>query len=192
MLPFRSGRVRTRLHINTAWSAGRVLLILILACVLAATLEGAGKGKKRLKKKGADSAEQNAEDTIPLPVGHEAKGLVLPDYDRRGVLNNRFEVGIAKRIDVNHMQMRDLDLTTYTARKPDLRIKMSDAILDLKTKVITSKERSTVRRKDFELAGDTMRFDTSARQGTMSGNVKMVITGQAKLMPKGKESDETR
>ena len=132
--------------------------------------------------------ERTEEDSIPLPVGHEAKGLVLPDYDQRGVLNNRFEAGIARRLDVDHLQMRDLKMTTYTAQqKPDLRIQMSDSVLDLKTKVISTKERSTVRRTDFEIAGDTMRFDTAARQGTMSGNVKMVITGQAQLMPKGKE-----
>ena len=177
MLPFRSGRVH----------AGRSLLVLILVGALCSTAVGAGKGKKRLKKQGAESAEQK-EDSIPLPVGHEAKGLVLPDYDRRGVLQNRFDAGIAKRIDPDHMQMRNLDLTTYTPQqKPDLRIRMSNAILDLKTKIISSKERSTVRRKDFEIAGDAMQFDTNSRQGTMSGNVKMVITGQAELMPKGKQ-----
>jgi hypothetical protein len=183
MLPFRSGRVR----IATAWQAGRALLVLVLVCAFGSTAPGAGRGKKRLKKE-AETAEQKGEDSIPLPVGHEAKGLVLPDYDRRGSLHNRFEVGVAKRLDVNHMQMRDLNLTTYTAQqKPDLRIRMSDSILDLNTKVISSKTRSTVRRKDFEIAGDTMQFDTAARQGTMSGNVKMVITGQAQLMPKGKQ-----
>ena len=187
MLPFRSGRVRTRLRIATAPQARRALLILILVCALGSSVSGAGRGKKRLKKD-AESAEQKGEDTIPLPVGHEAKGLVLPDYDRLGLLHNRFEAGVAKRVDIDHMQMRDLNLTTYDAQqKPDLRIKMSDSILDLKTKVISSKERSTVKRKDFEIAGDTMQFDTTARHGTMSGNVKMVITGQAELMPKGKQ-----
>jgi hypothetical protein len=162
---------------------------LILICILGSTTTGVGKGRKNLKKKqGAETTEQKEEDSIPLPVGHEAKGLVLPDYDRLGVLNNRFEAGIAKRVDAGHLQMRDLKMTTYTAQqKPDLRIQMSDSVLDLKTKVISTKERTTVKRSDFQIAGDTMRFDTAARQGTMSGNVKMVITGQAGLMPKGKE-----
>ena len=177
MLPFRSGRVRI-------W---RAFLVLVLVCALGSAAPGAGRGKKRLKKE-AETAAQKEEDRVPLPVGHEAKGLVLPDYDRRGALQNRFEAGIAKRIDVNHMEMRDLNLTTYTAQqKPDLRIRMSNSILDLKTKMISTKERTTVRRKDFEIAGDTMQFDMTARQGTMSGNVKMIITGQAELMPKGKE-----
>ena len=185
MLPFRSGRVRTRLRIATAWQAGRALFIAILVCALGSTAPGAGKGRKSLKKQGAEPKE---EDSIPLPVGHEAKGLVLPDYDRSGVLNNRFEAGIAKRLDIDHLQMRDLKMTTYTAQqKPDLQIRMSNSVLDLKTRIITTKERTTVKRSDFEIVGDTMQFDTTARQGTMSGNVKMVITGQADLMPRGKQ-----
>ena len=175
MLPFRSGRVRT----------GRALLILILICALGSSAPGAGKGRKSLKKQGA---EQKEEDSIPLPVGHEAKGLVLPDYDRSGALNNRFEAGIAKRLDADHLQMRDLKMTTYTAQqKLDLRIRMSNSVLDLKTKIISTKERTTVKRADFEIVGDTMQFDTTSRQGTMSGNVKMTITGQSQLMPKGTE-----
>ena len=176
MLPSRSGRVRT----------GRALLILVFICALGSSASGAGKGKGRLKKHAEEkTTQQKEEDTIPLPIGHEAKGLVLPDYDIRAHLSNRFEAGVAKRLDVDHLQMRDLKMTTYTPQqKPDLLIRMSDSVLDLKTKVITTKERSTVRRTDFEIAGDTMRFDTVARQGTMSGNVKMVITGQA-LVPKG-------
>ena len=190
MLPFRSGRVRTRLRIATARQAGRALFTLILIGALSSTAIGAGRGKKRLKKQAAEekTAEQKEEDTIPLPVGHEAKGLVLPDYDLRGALSNRFEAGIAKRLDPDHLQMRDLHMTTYTERqKPDLQIRMSDSVLNLKTKVISTKERCTVKRSDFEITGDTMQFDTTARQGTMSGNVKMVITGQADLMPKGKQ-----
>jgi hypothetical protein len=176
MLLFRSGCVRT----------GRALLILLLVCALGSSV--AGKGRKALKKKGAETSEQKEEDTIPLPVGHEAKGLVLPDYDPRGALNNRFEAGIAKRLDLDHLQMRDLNMTTYNAQqKPDLQIRMTNSVLDLKTRVISTKERSTVRRSDFEIAGDTMQFDTIARQGTMAGNVKMVITGQAQIMPKDKE-----
>jgi hypothetical protein len=180
MLPFRSGRVRS----------ARALLILFLICGLASTAATEDKGRKRKKKQQAEerSAEQKKESNIPLPVGHEAKGLVLPDYDPRGHLNNRFEAGIAKRLDDNHLQMRDLKMTTYTARqKPDLQIQMSDSILDLKTRVISTKQRTTVHRSDFEIAGDTMEFDTMTRQGTLSGNVKMVITGQSQLMPKASE-----
>jgi hypothetical protein len=180
MLLCRSGCVRI----------GRTLFILFFISAFASTAMGEGKGHKRKKQPVTDEKtdDKKKEDTVPLPVGHEAKGLILPDYDLRGALANRFVAGVAKRVDDDHMQMRDLKMTTYTAeQKPDLQIQMSDSILDLKTRIISTKERSTVRRTDFEIAGDTMRFDTATRQGTMTGNVKMVITGQAQLMPKGSE-----
>jgi hypothetical protein len=172
MLPCRSGRVQ----------AGRALFILLLICALGATAMGEGKGRKRKEK-----ADEKKEDSVPLPVGHEAKGLVLPDYDLRGILSNKFVAGVARRLDDQHLQMRDLKMTTFTRQKPDLQIEMSDSVLDLKTRVISTKQRTTVRRTDFEIAGDMMQFDTTTRQGTMTGNVKMVITGQAQLMPKGSE-----
>ena len=178
MLPCRSGRARV----------GRALFILLLVCGLGSGALGEGKGRKHKKKTAEKTEEQKKEDSVPLPVGHEAKGLVLPDYDLRGVLSNRFVAGIAKRLDDNHLQMRDLKMTTYAAnQKPDLQIDMSDSVLDLKTRVISTRQRTTVRRTDFEIAGDNMQFDTVTRQGTMRGNVKMVVTGQAELMPKGSE-----
>jgi len=39
----------------------------------------------------------------PLPIGHEAKGLVLPDFDSEGHLRGKFEAGIAHRIDQEHI-----------------------------------------------------------------------------------------
>ena len=79
-------------------------------------------------------------------------------------------------------------MTTYNpGNKTDLNIDMSDSVLNLKTRVISSQQRTTVRRTDFRIDGDTMQFDTTTRQGTLVGNVKMVIIGQSHLMPKGSE-----
>src|SRR3954471_9288023 len=135
MLPCRSGRVRT----------GRALFISFLIFAIGSTALGEGKGHKR-KKQPDEKTGQKKEDVVPLPIGHEAKGLVLPDYDLRGILANRFYAGVAKRLDDNHLQMRDLKMTTYNEQKPDLQIDMSDSVLDLKTRIISSQQRSTVRR----------------------------------------------
>jgi hypothetical protein len=177
MLPCRSGRV----HV------GRALFISLVIFAIGSTALGQGKAHKRKKQPAEGKEEPKKEDTVPLPIGHEAKGLVLPDYDLRGILANRFFAGVAKRLDDNHLQMRDLKMTTYNEQKPDLQIDMSDSVLDLKTRIISSQRRSTVRRSDFEIAGDRMEFDTMKKQGTMWGNVKMTITGQSELMPKGSQ-----
>ena len=55
-------------------------------------------------------------------------------------------------------------------------------MLDLKTRILSSKERSTVTRSDFNIVGDSVQFDTNARTGKMMGNVKMVITSQSQLL----------
>ncbi len=63
-------------------------------------------------------------------------------------------------------------------------IEVPSSVLNLETRVITSHERTTVRRTDFEIAGDTLSFDTVARQGTFVGNVKMVIKDSGRLVGK--------
>src|ERR1700737_3793565 len=68
---------------------------------------------------------------IPLATGHEAKGLVLPDFDLDGRLRGRFEAGSARRIDDDHIGFRGLKIITYTPENsPDLVIEISDSVLD--------------------------------------------------------------
>src|SRR5438477_6241257 len=175
MLPFLNGR------------AGRVIFFGLLTFLIAPA-DFAQQSKKHKKAKGKESPSESASASpgaqVPLPVGHEAKGLVLPDIDENGHLRGRFVAGTARRVDQNHMQLRDLNITTYTEdNQIDLQIAMADSVLDLNTRVLTSPQRTTIKRADFEIVGDTVRFDTAARQGTITGNVKMVITDQSKLRP---------
>ena len=185
MLPFLNGR------------AGRVIF-LGLVTLLAAPADFAQKSKKQKKsKKNKESPSESATASpgagsqVPLPIGHEAKGLTLPDIDENGHLRGRFVAGTAKRIDQNHMQFRDLNITTYTEdNKIDMQIAMADSVLDLNTRVLTSPQRTTIKRADFQIEGDTVQFDTAKRHGTMTGNIKMVITDQSKLRPQQSPSPQ--
>jgi lipopolysaccharide assembly outer membrane protein LptD (OstA) len=123
-----------------------------------------------------------------LPIGHEAKGLVLPDFDSEGRLRGRFEAGIARRIDQDHVQFNVLKITTYTPEKQqDLTIEMNESVFDLKTRILSSKERTKVTRADFNIVGDSVEFDTNTRTGKLIGNVKMVITDQTRFKPQTTE-----
>jgi len=125
---------------------------------------------------------------IPLPIGHEAKGIVLPDFDSEGHLRGRFEAGTAHRIDQEHVGFQHLKITTYTPEsQPDLKIEMHTSVLDLKTRILSSQERTTIERADFNIAGDSVQFDTNTRTGRLIGNVKMVITDQSRLKGQGNE-----
>jgi hypothetical protein len=188
MLPFRSGRVRR-------WSAVISLLSIVLWSILASAGPAlAGKGKAGKKKKQtlatpATSASGGESLTnIPLPIGHEAKGLVLPDFDLEGHLRGKFVAGTARRIDQEHIGFQDLRITTFTPENQlDLQIDMRTSVLDLKTRILISQERTTVRRADFNIIGDSVQFDTNTRTGRLIGNVKMVITDQSHLMEKANE-----
>ncbi len=68
-----------------------------------------------------------------------------------------------------------------------MQIDMQTSVFDLKTKILSSQERATVKRADFNIVGDAIQFDTNTRTGRMVGNVKMVITSQSQLIQQKKE-----
>src|SRR4051812_32392200 len=143
------------------------------------------KGKPRGKTGSSVSSGEQSLTNIPLPIGHEAKGLVLPDFDVDGHLRGKFEAGTAHRIDQEHIGFERLKITTYTPEnQPDLKIDMSTSVLDLKTRILSSKERTTIQISDFNIAGDSVEFDTNSKTGRLVGNVKMVITDKSHLTAK--------
>lgn len=167
-----------------------IWLTSVLMCAVLAVPHVLGQSKGR-KKKGRASATPGASPgeqsltNIPLPIGHEAKGLVSPDFDGNGRLRGKFEAGTAHRIDQEHVGFQLLKITTYTPEsQPDLQIDMRTSVLDLTTRILSSQERTTIQRSDFNIAGDSVQFDTNARTGRLIGNVKMVITDKSHLTAK--------
>ena len=161
-----------------------VLSLFILVPNASAQSKGR-KGKPRGKAAATTSSGEQSLTNIPLPIGHEAKGLVLPDFDADGHLRGKFEAGTAHRIDEGHVGFEQLQITTYTPEdQQDLRIDMSTSVLDLNTRILTSKTRTTIQRADFNIAGDSVEFDTNSKTGRLIGNVKMVITDKSHLTAK--------
>lgn len=185
MLPFRNGR-------SGNWGFPLCALSILLATVVTA-IEPAIAAKPTTGKKEKEvpsatptpsaSLGQQGLTNIPLPVGHAAKGLVLPDFDLEGHLRGRFEAEAAKRLDEEHIGFHSLKITTYTPdKKTDLTIELSESVLNLKTRILSSRERTVIKRADFDIAGDSVEFDTNTRTGKLVGNVKMVITSQSQLL----------
>jgi len=161
--------------------------ILLLSIALAIEPAFAAKPKSRKDKHlsptpSASPGEQSLTN-IPLPVGHEAKGLILPDFDVEGHLRGRFEAASAKRLDEYHIGFHSLKIITYTPEnKPDLTVELSESVLNLKTRILSSNERTIIKRADFDISGDSVEFDTNTHTGKLVGNVKMVITSQSQLL----------
>ena len=174
MLPFRSGRSWKR-------TAGVTFFAVGIACFAAVGADPNSSPTTPSAKPKSSAVPAG----VPLAIGHEAKGLVLPDYNLQGQLQARFEAAAAKRISDAEIEMTGLKVTTFTPENAtDMTIEVPLSVLNLETRVITSHERTTVRRTDFEIAGDTLSFDTVARQGTFVGNVKMVIKDSGRLVGK--------
>jgi hypothetical protein len=162
----------------------------VLMCVVIAASQVSGQSKGGKKKAGTSatvggSPGDQSLTNIPLPIGHEAKGLVLPDFDGDGRLRGKFEAGTAHRIDQEHVGFQHLKITTYTPEsQTDLQIDMKTSVLDLKTRILSSQERTTIQRSDFNIAGDSVQFDTNSKTGRLKGNIKMVITDKSHLTGK--------
>lgn len=177
MLPFRSGRARF------PGASFAFFLAIILSC---AALAGEKISKPEAETKSKPKARPKPEEgvtNVPIAVGHDAKGLVLPDFDHQGRLRGKLVAGVTKRLDDEHIEFKEVKFTTYRpeTETPDLEILTNTSILNLKTQVLDSSERSTVKRSDFELSGDSMQFEMLTRKGTLTGNVKMVVHGKARV-----------
>jgi hypothetical protein len=182
-LPLQVNRT-SRCWFLAIWLLSVVLAVSILTPHALAQSKGR-KGKGRGKAAQSSSPSEQSLTNIPLPIGHEAKGLVLPDFDGEGHLRGKFEAGTAHRIDQEHVGFEHLKITTYTPEdQPDLRIDMSTSVLDLKTRILSSKTRTTIQRADFNIAGDSVEFDTNSKTGRLIGNVRMVITDKSRLTAK--------
>src|SRR5438128_11891740 len=96
----RSGRY-------TAGVVGVTLLTVVAVCSAPGETgsKGVGKRKGAKRKEAAPTAGASPNESgqsltdIPLPIGHEAKGLTLPDFDVEGHLRGKFTAGSARRID---------------------------------------------------------------------------------------------
>jgi len=183
MLLCRSGRCASRGWL--VWSLSILLPVLISAAQVSAQSKAHKKKQARATASPSGSPGEQSLANIPLPIGHEAKGLVLPDFDGEGHLRGRFEAGMARRIDEGHVGFEHLKITTYTPEnQPDLQIDMHTSVLDLKTRILSSQERTTIQRADFSIVGDSVQFDPDTRTGRLIGNVKMVITDRSHLEEK--------
>jgi hypothetical protein len=176
MLPFRNGRAVFR------GAPSAFFLFALLSCVALAGGKSPTPGAKATSMPKTRPKPEEGVTNVPIAAGHDARGLVLPDFDRQGRLRGKLEAGLTKRLDDQNIEFNSVKFTTFTPEneKPDLQIIMTRSVFNLKTQVLNSPERTTVKRADFEISGDTMQFEMLTRKGTLAGNVKMVVRGKAR------------
>ena len=185
MLPFRSGRA----GILSAFAAFSLVVLLSCAVIAADKKSSKSEAKKPAgtatpapqKKPARPKPEEGIKD-VPIPEGHDARGLILPDYDIQGRLRGKLQAGVTRRLDAENIEFRGVKFTTFIpeTEAPNLDVTVDTAVFNLKTQVLTSNVRSTVKRSDFEVSGDRMRFEMLTRQSTIEGNVKMIVRGKVR------------
>src|SRR5260370_25202004 len=102
MLPFGDGRSGDWGLVISLFSILSLSILVSADDVFADKAKGRGVGKKRQAVTTATPSVSPGEESltnIPLPIGHEAKGLVLTDFDHEGHLRGRFEATITRRLD---------------------------------------------------------------------------------------------
>ncbi len=144
-----------------------------------AAKEQSGTKKKKKDKKASKSADPDTPAKaidVPVPMGHDSKGLKIPYFSTDGKLQMSFNIGVASRIDDSHIRMADLQIETFNEEgEHEMAIDLPTSVLDLTTSVISTKKHVTIRRADFELTGETMEFNTKTKQGGLGGSVRMLI-----------------
>jgi len=137
------------------------------------------EAKAEAKKDGAARAGNSAGESkmmLPIPPGHDSKGLKVPYYDDQGALQMTFTIGVASRLDENRVKMNELQIETFAGDgSREMLIDLPKSLLDLSTRIITTNEGVTIRRSDFEITGQTMEFNTKTKEGRLSGRVRMLL-----------------
>jgi lipopolysaccharide export system protein LptC len=110
-----------------------------------------------------------------LPLGQINRDVKIPSF-REGNPSSFIRAATMTRLDDQKMDMERLDIRMYgeTAER-DMRIMMPTATYHMETEVLSSEDRSRISRKDFDLQGDTLIFDTRSQQGKMTGHIHMII-----------------
>jgi hypothetical protein len=133
----------------------------------------------------ADDAQGRRID-LPVPVGHDVKGLRVPIRNDQGKIEMQFDMESARRIDDQNIEMHTVVIQTYNQQtfKPDAKIDLISSTMNLDTEVITTKEPVRITRDDFLLTADSGLFNSKTRQGTVFGNIHLVIYNRDEFQTK--------
>jgi hypothetical protein len=134
-------------------------------------------------------AEDNAparKIDLPVPIGHEVKGLRVPVRNDEGQMEMQFDMETATRLDDQNIEMHVVTIQTFNQQtgKPDAKIDLRTSMMNLDTNVITTKEPVRITREDFVLTADGGEFNSKTRQGKVVGNVHLVLYNRNEFQTK--------
>ena len=150
----------------------------------------AGSDEKADKRKDAkdDKAKDAGKLDIPVSKDHDAKGLKIPYFDGDGKKQMIFTIGVASRIDDEHIGMTETEVETFDENGGhEMTITLPKSELNVTTSVITTKKHVEIKREDFAITGETLEFNMKTKRGTLGGGVKMLIYNIQEELPEAPE-----
>jgi hypothetical protein len=146
----------------------RILKLLVARCSLLATYG-------LLMPVVLASSENKASIDLPAPVGQDMKGITIPQYDPQGHLTMRFSAETARKIDAHQVDLSALTIEFFEKDGKDITVVVPHGIFNLETKILSSDKKTSIKREDFDVVGQSATFDTAKRFGTMQGHVHTEI-----------------
>ena len=142
-----------------------------------------GKPAKGKDAKDAQPKEPGKLD-IPVSKDHDAKGLKIPYFDSDGKKQMIFTIGVASRLDDEHIGMTETQVETFDENGgQEMIIDLPKSELNVTTSVISTEQHAAIKRTDFEITGQTMKFNMKTKQGTLGGGVRMLIYNIKEQLP---------
>src|ERR1700739_2667823 len=137
----------------------------------------------------ADKPKSDRKIDIPIPVGHDAKGLRLPMRNDQGKLQFILDVEHVLRVDQANVQMHNSIIQTYDDQTgaPSAKIELVNSVMNTETNVITTQDPVVISRDDLRLTGDSAVFNTQTRQAKVMKNVRLIIYNRDELKKKDPE-----
>jgi hypothetical protein len=134
----------------------------------------------------ADNSAEGRRIDLPVPIGHDVKGLRVPVRNDQGKVEMQFDMESARRLDDQNIEMHTTTIQMYNQQtlKPDAKIDLISSTMNLDTEVIKTKEAVRITREDFYFTADSGEFNSKTRQGTMFGNIHLVIYNRSKFETK--------
>lgn len=141
--------------------------------------EAAPKKKKKEKPKTDPDAPKF---NLVVPPGQPAKGIHLPYYNLDGVLRMQFDAEGAVRtgqdtVDLTNLRIESFDETGAC----EMLITLPTATLNMTTSLISSTDNVTVKRRDFQISGKGMEFNTQEKSGRFFSNIRMEIFDRSSM-----------
>ena len=142
----------------------------------------------------AEEPVQGRRIEVPVPIGHEVKGLRIPVRNDEGKMEMQFDMESAKRINDQDIEMHVATIQTYDQQtaKPDAKIELKIAMMNLDTNVIKTTDPVRVSREDFMLTADGGEFNSKLRQGRVVGNIHLIVYNREKFQPKSSAEGQQR